>query len=333
MPETMPTAQLAEWLADNIFNEFGWERRAVKNSNWECVTARHRNDEDGEKKHTTDAVFTYDHPYHHAKIYLTSDLKSYSKASIQKAKVRDALRGLAESTECANKSEDFQKLYIDSSEAHTVQGLLFVFNNDAKYNKDFYAVVESILDDSFTLKPHLRMYVIGPEEVSYLSTVAVDIREEFAKGRLPSREHRTFFHPNLYRARPKHNYAPAAPVETLLAPWLVLYYSEKRIVSGKEANRSGYYVYSRSNGDSVDEFKFLIDYLFRYHLVHSNETVIIKMTQVGKTALNNFDVAKTQYAADYHDLPEFKQRLDLISFMPMPWKIMDVLPENAGTLD
>jgi hypothetical protein len=326
MAETAPTARMAEWLSDQIFDEFGWQRRPPRDTNWACVTARHHKKE-GKKVHTSDAVFTYDHPYQHDQTYLTTDLKSYASSSIQKAKIRDALRSLAESADCANKSEEFQKLYVNDASAWKVEGLLFVLNNDSKFSDDFYTKFESIASSGFKLKPHLRLFVLGPEEVRYLLTVAADIRDEFGKGRLPQRDKRTFFHPNLYRARPKSNYTPSAPIETLLAPWQILYHSNPA------TSTSGFYLYYRGKGETPDEFKFIIDYLFRFHLVHQNVPIVVKITRGDKAAITNFEIAKEQYGRDYHKLPEFMDRLKLIEVAIVPWRVMDVWPEQVDSLD
>lgn len=326
MAETVSTAKMAEWLADQIFDEFGWQRRPPRNTNWECVTARHHK-KDGKKVHTSDAVFTYDHPYEHDRIYLTTDLKSYASSSIQKPKIREALRSLAESADCANKSKEFHDLYVDEATAWKAEGLLFVFNNDSQYSDDFYDKFQAIAASGFSLKPHLRLFVLGPEEVRYLLTIAADIRDEYGKENLPTRDKRTFFHPNLYRARPKSNYTLSAPIETLLAPWQLLYHSDPT------TRKSGYYMYYRGKGETADEFKFLIDYLFRFHVVHRSEPIVVKLTRGEKTALSNFEIAKEQYGRDYHRLPEFVDRLKLIDVKVVPWRVMDVWPEEVDSLD
>ena len=82
-------------------------------------------------------VFRYEDPWSGKDVYVTSDMKSYARGTITPQPVVGALRNLARSVDCANKSQGFKTLYVDGSRQHQVIGLLFVYNHDGGYDEDF----------------------------------------------------------------------------------------------------------------------------------------------------------------------------------------------------
>ena len=73
-------------------------------------------------------------------------------------------------------------------------------------------------------------------------------------------------------------------------------------------------VYYREPAASVDELKFFIDYLFRFQLVAEAVRIEIRAPFAHMNATAFFATAKEQYAKEYFEFPEFKKRLEQITF-------------------
>lgn len=307
--ETGPTAEMANIVSREIFSVFGWNRRPHKDQNWKCVVKAHKRSD-----HPSDVVFSYDSPLESDRIYLTTDLKSYAASTITKDKLQDALVSLSVSAECANQSDDWRHLYADTEENYRVHGLLFVYNHDGGYDRNFPKLLSHIKQSALKIKPAYRIYVFGPEEITYLYTVAGDILKRRGAGELPAAEHCKFYHPDLVRARVKSNTLTAATAEMLLAPWLIIKYEATKATD----NRAGYIIYYRETAADADELKFLLDYLFRCQLVGEDISIEIRAPFAVEKASAFFETAKEQYAKEYFNLPEFKRRLDCIKFTLLP---------------
>jgi hypothetical protein len=76
-------------------------------------------------------------------------------------------------------------------------------------------------------------------------------------------------------------------------------------------------------GETIDEFKYLIDYVFRYELLREvSAKVQIRMPFADNNAASNFFKAKENYAEDFWGYEEFgkvefTKRLDSITFSPL----------------
>lgn len=312
MAETSGIAKIAEKVSNDIFSVFGWERRAPRDRNWACVTDKHK-----KETHPSDVVFAYDDPVEHAKIFLTTDLKSYARDSISQSQVKKALKSLAMSAECAAKSSQWQDFYLDTAQNFKVLGLLFVYNHDGGFHQEFSAYLKDLTSSSIGLRRWVKVVCLGPKEINYLITVATDIK--LCRGhddkQLPEAGKCSFFYPDLVRLRVKSNSARAATIEMLTGPWQILRFDG----GGKEQNRSGYHIYYAGNGDDAEEFKYIFDYLFRHQLVKPDEQITVRMPMSSNQMAGvNFDKAKEQYAFDffpYGGLDDIKNRLSAISFV------------------
>jgi hypothetical protein len=108
MAETIHIAEMAEKLSKEIFSEFLWQRTGPTNQNWPCE----EQEAHGKKTHPSDVVFFYDNPYSLSRTYVNCDLKSYASGSIKAAAIREAMESLAQALNCAEKSKEWQKLYL-----------------------------------------------------------------------------------------------------------------------------------------------------------------------------------------------------------------------------
>ena len=130
MPENADIQKMAELASAEIFSVFGWEQSPLMNQNWSCVEQEKHHRQKKVKTHPTDTVFKYVDPYSGTDLYIQTDLKSYAKGTLETADLVKAIRELGRATECANKSEDWKRLFVDQTRNNDVLGMLFIYNHD-----------------------------------------------------------------------------------------------------------------------------------------------------------------------------------------------------------
>jgi hypothetical protein len=223
MAETDNIARIAEKVSNEVFAVFGWERHTLHNQNWACAVGEHF--PRANATHPSDVVFFYEDPYEGGHVYVTTDLKSYAKNTIVKEKVAGAMRRLAMSAECANISEQFQRLYIPDHGRWTAVGLLFIYNHDDAYSSNFDELLAAIDKKNLALATGRRMFVMGPNQIRYLYNVARDIVWLRGKGTIPAQDACHFYYPDMVRTTTlSGKEARAASLEWLAAPWQILRY-------------------------------------------------------------------------------------------------------------
>lgn len=313
MAETSPTEEIGRLIADEILSKFGWKSCGPINQNFDCVEqAKHRKTK--VKSHPGDVIFRFPDPYLGMDVYLHTDLKSYAKSTLEKSNLKKILRDLAITVECANKSPKWAELYDETDGSHVVHGLLFIYNHDQGYDKDFLSVLQQIGNGVTQLPEGKRLYVVGPERALYLYNVAKDISDLQGQQKLPFDEGVSFFHPDLENTRIQTQMHGPATIEMLLSPWQVL---RHRGVNTK-AVPHGHIIYYAGAGDSVEEFLYLLDYIFTYQLHDDTGTIQIRLPNGRTDAANIFERAKARYGEEYwavqvNSQHHFQERLKRIT--------------------
>ena len=285
MAETANIAAMAEKISQEIFSEFGWQTFGPFNENCECALSElHKL-----KTHPSDVVFYYQHPYSNKTVYINTDLKSYGSDSINKATMAGAISSLAKAVECCQVSSTWQSLYTIPSTNKEIVGLLFIYNHDGNYDKNFNKVLYSIHRDNFKIRKGSKFVVIGPEAICYLKTLAHDIKILRGDGILPNKEDYYFYYPELYQKKLVRERNRAATIETLCGPWQMIRY---KIATSND----GLLVYLRSRGETLEEFLYFIDYLFSYQLIQNMSEIRIRVPYADNAAISNFQRAKAKYA-------------------------------------
>jgi hypothetical protein len=316
MAETEALARMAEKVSEEIFSLFKWTEHGSRNQNWDCVCQ----EEHQKTTHPSDIVFSYDHPYSSQRIFLNVDLKSYGASSINKGKLISAVENLALSVTCANLSTDWGNRYASQYADREIAGLLFVYNHDGEYDKDFDSLLEKVEFDKVPLRPNRKLYVFGPKQTTYLINIAHDLKLKFAS----ENNEFSFHYPDLVHAHPHTQSQDAASIELLLSPW--------QIVKPKKKDTKIDYLccYYNGIGESLDEFKYLIDYFFRYQILDDDLKIRILAPFACPEAGRNLKNAKDAYAGDFYKLREFRARLDRIEYYPMSTVNMRFSAENIG---
>ncbi len=299
--ETSNTAIIANKISKDIFKVFHWEMHQQHDANFDCVLADHKTPSGNQKKqHPGDVVFHYIDPYLNKRIHLHTDLKSYSKNSLQQKKIREALQSLAMTIECAAVSKDWRQTFCGvDQEPSEVRGLLFVANHDNKAPDAFDEQILKISAKNLPVAKGQQIHVLGPKSISQLFSVATDIKLAIQDKELSPRYR--FLYPDLTlwkRQRPDDERI-GATIETLMSPYFIIKHDEVRDEQDKSSVilRSGSLVYYSRAGDTVEEFVYLLDSLLRYQLVNAKEIVRIRVFNPNRSGAlkNNFEKAKERY--------------------------------------
>jgi hypothetical protein len=324
MSETGNIAQMAKKVSEEIFGEFGWAQKGPQDVDWDCVAQ----EKHAVKTHPSDVVFWYDDPYANEKVFLNADLKSYAVGSLTKPQVRGALTSLCKATDCTNVSSKWRTFYGDDNSNYRCHGLLFIYNHDGEYDGDFEKIFEGMDTKDVPLDGPNKVFVFSPKTVSYLATIANDIKVCRGDSILPAKSDYHFYYPDLIGARPKFQNQNAASVEVLLSPWQIIRFIKSDTTGGRQ--KVHYIVYYRGQGSSVNEFKYLFDAFFRFSLLGDEECISLRMPFSDPNANAYFDRAKDAYAADFFDLKEFRARLNRVAFDPISSVKKQFSPINLG---
>lgn len=308
MPETSNIAKMAEKLSAELLIEFLWERVGPMNWNWNCVAERHKL-----KSHSSDVVFYYDNPYAPTRTYVTCDLKSYGANSIAVGAINLAVTSLAKGLACAETSQEWQSKYIHDHVTAEVCGLLFVYNHDGEYDRDFRRLLRGVQHDVLDIPVKSKLAILGPADIFWLNNVRFEIVQMRGLNVLPQRSQCHFFYPNLVR---KTNVQPerarAATIEMLTGPWIILSYQ-----SPASAKRRGFVIFFKGRGESAKEFLYLIDYLLHFQVLAEDTDVQIKTLDAHPDAPAFFGKAIDQYIDERHGAEDLKRLVEGIEFSQM----------------
>lgn len=289
MAENEHIAKQAMMVASELFSEFFWDRIGPTNHDWPCEdTVRHK-----VPTHPCDIVYYYDEPYAPVRTYVHCDLKSYAKGSISSTAVKAALQSLAKQVACADKSDKWHELHVHEHVTASICGLLFVYNHDGEYDKDFQQTLVGIKPQDLDLPKGGRLFVLGPKEIFWLDNIRDEIQRMRGKQKpeLPPAEYCTYHHPQLIRrANVQVKKAKGATLEMLTSPLIILEHRDP-----KGSTRRGVIVFYSRLGDTTDEFMYLIDTLRKYELLDENTNVVIKTLGASLISSPTFQKAQQQY--------------------------------------
>lgn len=324
MSETGNIEELAKIISKDIFKVFKWESCSLKDVDWSCELEHHE-----KKTHPSDVVFYYNHPYTGGRVYVNTDLKSYKKSSISKSSVQKALESLALAVECANVSQDWQDKFLTDDELRfEVMGLLFIFNNDNEYDKEFNVVLNDVNKEKINLAKGNKLAVFGPQNINYLLNVAGDIKHRIADDLLPRSEDYTFYYPDMVmNKRHGEEWGQAATFEYLTAPWLLIKHRETETV------KAGFLIYYQRKGETVDEFIYFLDTLSYYQLLLQSDPIVVRFVGASQGALRNFEKAKAEYLKSWGEDSARRKQMEKIEAGHITRVVAEYSPMEIGMRD
>ncbi|MFQ6249955.1 hypothetical protein [Yersinia enterocolitica] len=349
MAETINICDLATEVSEDIFTWFKWDVIDLYDENFDC-----RKPEDHKKKkkgdaisdvsdadqessdivekelkhtHPVDVVFKYRDPYLGKDILLNTDLKSYASSSIRPGDVRDMLQSIAKTIDCANISPEWKTRYAIRSEKYEIRGMLFIYNHDGKYHRNFYDVFKTTIPvgserkklginlTSIGLKKNQQIHIVEPLIISYMTTIIADVDRLHREGTFPRDEY-YFYYPELIRHKTIGGDKSTRPatIEAICAPYLIIEHDDV-ITKTKGSNeekiyKAGYVIYYNMRGENPYEFVYLFDTLSRYQILNGEHNIRIRFAHYNPDPdiCSNFDKAIDIYVKNW-GYDEYKKKM------------------------
>ena len=317
MSETANIAAMAEILSTSLLGTFGWNQYGPINFNFQDDTDATKS---RRAKYPCDIIFGIHDAYLKKPVYLLTDLKSYGRTSIEsKDKLQSAINGLASALRCARKSNKFRTHLPEDS--GSINALLFIFNNDFEFDKDFPSLLASKSPSIVDIPHNSHLYVMGPPQIQFLSDIVNDLQKIHGED-TPTAGAFKFFHPNLISRIPERNEWSSASPEILLSSFItVIYEKEVRTSVGDQIhiNKEKFTnIYYRGTGATPEEFCFILDYCFRYSLIDDYQKIKIKMSQCDPEFSSNFDKATRIFSEHFYKQDSSFEKLRQIEIVSIP---------------
>lgn len=318
-------AAIAVKVSKELLPWLKWRERPPADQNFACIKPEnHRTaievKEEGKESthnHPTDVVYSYIDPYTGKTVAINTDLKSYAKGSINQATIRKYLKSLAQSIDCARNSSEWLERYSFSEDDIEVRGLLFVYNHDGGWDKDFYEVFygkknpRSVKKDNpyehdinisnIDLQEDQQLHILEPNTIKYLRTVFDDLEKLDSRGEF-NRDQYHFFYPDLHLH--KTNGFPAdrpATLELITAPFMIIEYQERQMqnVTTQEIKTvpPGYKIYYKDKIESWKDIFYLLDSLSNYQMLNGDKRISVRAIAADQDELapNYFRTAVQEY--------------------------------------
>jgi hypothetical protein len=279
MGETSNISKMANLISDEIFSVFNWETCGALDQNWECVEIEHE-----KEQHPADVVFHYNDPYTNIKNYIHTDLKSFSKSTIENTDLTEIIESLSMQVECSENSSEWQKLYCSDQDNFIVHGMLFIYNHDNQYIKSITGKINNIDTNKINIPRHSKIVIFTPADIYWLHNIANQMI--YLKGTKKLSDNYNFFYPQR-KSQATIGKSKYATIEVLTSPWIII---EDEIKGTKSVN-----IFYRPLGEEENEFKYLLDYLRQNNLLEENSKINIFQLEQHKFASTVFDKAKENY--------------------------------------
>lgn len=342
MSENGPREDLAKHVSAKLLGRFKWKTHSgPTDQEFPCINeSKHK--PDGKKTahtHPVDVVFHYKDPYLNKTIYLNTDLKSYSKASLTPQMIETALNSLAKTIECARNSQDWKRKYSVAVGASEVRGLLFVYNHDNEYSHNFYDYFNppkpakgkrrepSVNLDRISIAENQQIHIIEPKTIRYMMTVVGDMNELIAERKFPDDDY-GFYYPELtyHKVLTSDDNLPAT-VECLTSAYMIVkhgatytFSESDGVIKKVEAFPPGFIVYYNRDGSTDLEFYYLLDTLANYQILNAKNTIRIRVASVDRhdSIRSNFSRAIEKYAYQWGYDDKIREKLMSIELYVVP---------------
>lgn len=316
MGETKNIDEMAQIISDKIFSEMKWEvNNDYKDINWSCCDELHKT-----KTHPTDLVFNYIDPYTEITQYIQTDLKSYKKESISPSRIGNALVSLSKQVYCAKRSKEWAGFFTKQELKYNIHGMLFIYNNDDRYDKNLLQTIESKATFDFLLPKESKLNIFPPKLISFLLNVVSHIKErrnieldespKSVESKIADRSKCSFYYPDKHNKCSSDDLRHPASLEMITSGMILFEYlhpeTNERILNifwDEEIKNDSYFVY-------------LFEFIFNYQMLNVFERVYV-ITPFSGTAANFFSVAKNLYHRQYAMTQTQKNKLAKIEMITM----------------
>ncbi|WP_279488766.1 hypothetical protein [Aeromonas veronii] len=323
MAETKNIDEIAGIVSSRVFYELKWEFNKKTDLNWQCCMRSHLSDSQAKaiepnKTHPTDVVFSYTDPYTNIVQYIQTDLKSYSKVTIEKKHskgILEAVESLGQQVECAKLSNEWQKMYLKNKSSNfNVHGMLFIYNHDNEYDSELFERIPNVEKARFPLPDTSLIAIFSPRLIRFLLDVTENIearrnidgratqQKELLWQKIPDYTLCSFFYPdkhNKFVARDKN--LPAS-LEMITSGMLFYSYEHNFLRAdtedGERITKRILNIYWQEDINTEEHFIFLLEYIFNYQLLHQFDRIYI-ITPFSSASGDYLEEAIKSYAQLY----------------------------------
>lgn len=346
--ETKNIDEIAGIISSRVFDELRWDSKKTNDISWNCCMRSHLTESQlkaktpPKKKHPTDVVFSYQDPYTDVVQYIQTDLKSYSKSTLEKyGAILKTIRSLSQQVECASRSPEWKKMFLDDKDRQfLVHGMLFIYNHDNEYDKELYEKISSVATLEYNLPEKSMMAVFDPKLIRFLLDVTENIekrraytdkvsqQENILWQKIPDYDECSFFYPDKHNKIATKGKSLPATIE-MITSGLLFYSYEHNFVRDDDGQRLSHRVLNifwQEEVDSESHFIFILEYMFNYQLLNQFDRILI-ITPFSSTSGNHLDEAIKSYAAMYSftvsQLNTLKEKVVSIPFVNQKLSIFE----------
>ncbi|AOY48553.1 hypothetical protein ACPF3V_003415 [Vibrio cholerae] len=346
--ETKNIDEIAGIISSRIFDELRWTSGKTNDISWDCCMRSHLTEAQlnaktpTQKKHPTDVVFSYQDPYTDVVQYVQTDLKSYSKATLEKyGAILKTIRSLSQQVECASRSPKWKEMFlIDKERSFVVHGMLFIYNHDNEYDKDLYQKIAGAATSEYSLPEDSMIAVFDPKLIRFLLDVTENIekrraytdkvsqQENVLWQKIPDYDKCSFFYPDKHNKIATKGKSLPATIEMITSGLLFYSYEHDfiRDDNGQRLQNRVLNIFWQEEVDSESHFIFILEYIFNYQLLNQFDRIFI-ITPFSSTSGNYLDEAIKTYAAMYSftlsQLDTLKDKVKSIPFVNQKLSIFE----------
>ncbi|EJH2587900.1 TPA: hypothetical protein ACVO3I_002655 [Vibrio diabolicus] len=351
MAETKHIGAIAEIISSQIFTEMKWHISDKTDINWDCCMRSHltKRQQEAEqpkvKTHPTDVVFSYPDPYNsEVTIYVQTDLKSYSKETIQNySGIMKTIRSLAQQVECSSKSQEWRNEFLlQQPSKYVVHGMLFIYNHDKEYDADLFSKLAGVPNAEYGLPADSVMAVFDPKIIRFLLSVVEEINrrraiptdtpaEEILWQKIPERNKCGFFYPDKHNKISFKGSQRPASLEMITSGMLMFEYEHDYFydVDGNQITRYKKKILNIFWNEEIvskNPFIFILEYIFNYQLMNQFDRIYI-CTPFSSNSGEYLRNAITSYAGMYsfnnQQLETLREKVVSIPIHKMTLSIFD----------
>lgn len=335
--ETSKIAEVANKISEDIFKWFRWEKNQRMDENFSCHKGEeHKNGAKHDcKTHPVDVVFSYFDPYLNKTILLNTDLKSYKASSITPTNLRKAIKSLANTIDCAKSASEWKAKYMNPNDNVDIRGMLFVFNNDNEYDKNFFSYFNDIKVDNLIQKKDTLIHILEPKRIRYMFNVIKDMEALNARKILPLNNY-TYYYPELHLHKTNGDVTKyPATIELLTSPYMIISHgtfieydrtSKTEVVIGD----SGYVIYYNRDGSTKEEFMYLFDTLSRFQMLGKNIKIRVAHDEPHNLIMTNYNNAISVYLSAWGSDSFKEEQLRSIKIELLTAVVPNYRPEDIG---
>lgn len=351
MAETKNIDAIAGIISSRIFNELRWEISDKTDLNWDCCMRSHLTKAQLEAKtptkktHPTDVVFSYTDPYDSdVTKYIQTDLKSYSKATIETSQygaIQRNIRSLAQQVECSSRSPEWRDKFLhEQNSKYIVHGMLFIYNHDSEYDGELLEKLSSVPSAEFGLPENSMIAVFPPRMIRFLLSVTEEIEcrrnlpddirqpEDILWQKIPQYEDCGFFYPDKHNKLSTKGIHLPASLEMVTSGLLFYSYQHNfvRNNEGEKLSSKVLNIFWNEDITSESHFIFILEYIFNYQLLSQFDRIFV-VTPFSSDSSDYLNNAIVSYAGMYSfnrvQLETLKEKVKSIPIHNQKFSIFD----------